>query len=89
MVALLSAHSGNGEGREIFLSPTKFRNVLSFHTQPPSFIKKKTTLVLLSFMHVYICVFVATYLQVSQKRVADSLELEVQAIGSSLADAGS
>lgn len=38
-------------------------------------------------MCVSLCV--ATYLQVSQKRVSDSLELEVQAIGSSLADAGS
>lgn len=76
------------EERFFFLPPNLgmfCHSILSPHLS----LKKKTTLVLLSFMHVYICVFVATYLQVSQKRVADSLELEVQAIGSSLADAGS
>lgn len=42
-----------------------------------------------TFIHVCVPLCVTTYLQVSQKRVSHSLELEMQAFGSSLADAGS
>lgn len=61
------AHSGNGEGKKIFLSPTKFRNVLSFHTHPPSFVKKKqTNKKPLCYFHSCMCASLCDYLPASE-----------------------